>query len=253
MSGPTADLDEKVRLHKEVFQQYLESVKKNTKVISEDVLKKIQSHLKGTTRGDKAVRRKVKKHSFFLMNYGSALDVVCVNKRVKGQSTKKTNTILRVAAVEDIFEILHRFHYIEGKHTGIRNLHSNVSREYDYIPRSVVTAFSSLCPTCSTKTTQTIIPPLKPIISTGFWSRLQIDLIDLRKLPDSDYQYIGHCVDHFTKYHILFAMKTKQAAEVASNLVNKVFAYFGLPIILHSDNGKEFVADIIVKVVEKWP
>ena len=43
MSGPTADLDEKVRLHKEVFQQYLESVKKNTKVISEDVhvLKKI--------------------------------------------------------------------------------------------------------------------------------------------------------------------------------------------------------------------
>ena len=75
------------------FQQYLESVKKNTKVISEDVLKKIQSHLKGTTRGDKAVRRKVKKHSFFLMNYGSAVDVVCVNKRVKGQSTKKTNTI----------------------------------------------------------------------------------------------------------------------------------------------------------------
>ena len=93
MSGPTADLDEKVRLHKEVFQQYLESVKKNTKVISEDVLKKIQSHLKGTTRGDKAVRRKVKKHSFFLMNYGSVVDVVCVNKRVNGQSSKKTNTI----------------------------------------------------------------------------------------------------------------------------------------------------------------
>ena len=48
-------------------------------------------------------------------------------------------------------------------------------------------------------------------------------------------------------------MKTKQAAEVASNLVNKVFAYFGLPTILHSDNGKEFVANIVVKVVEKWP
>ena len=111
-----------------------------------------------------------------------------------------------------MFDILHRFHYIEGKHTGIRNLHSNVSREYDYIPGSCVIAFSSLCPTCSTKTTQTIIPPLKPIISTGFWSRLQIDLIDLRKLPDGEYQYAGHCVDHFTKYHFLIAMKSKQAA-----------------------------------------
>ena len=49
MSGSTTDLDEKVRLHKEVFQQYLESVKKNTKVISEDVLRKIQKHLKGTS------------------------------------------------------------------------------------------------------------------------------------------------------------------------------------------------------------
>ena len=187
------------------------------------------------------------------MNFASSTDVVCVNKRVDGRRKEKTNTILRVAALEGIFDILEQYHYVEGKHTGIRNLHKNVSREFDYISRSVVDAFISLCPTCNLKTTQTIIPPLKPIISSGFWSRLQIDLIDLRKLPDGDFKYIGHTVDHFTKYHILFPLKTKEAAEVAKNLVTKVFSYFGLPTILHSDNGREFVADIIFKVVESWP
>ena len=44
----------------------------------------------------------------------------------------------------------------------------------------------------------------------------------------------------------------KEAAEVGANLICPVFSYFGLPYILHSDQGKEFVNDVIRSVVKSW-
>ena len=41
--------------------------------------------------------------------------------------------------------------------------------------------------------------------------------------------------------------------EVAINLETKVFAYFGPPKILQSDNGREFVNTIVHKLVQDWP
>ena len=82
---------------------------------------------------------------------------------------------------------------------------------------------------------------------------MQIDLIDMQSRPDGDYKYIGHFVDHFTKYHVLFAMKSKSANIVASNLVHKVFSYFGVPKIPHSDNGREFVNRVIENIIKSWP
>jgi len=40
-------------------------------------------------------------------------------------------------------------------------------------------------------------------------------------------QYIGHVVDHFSKFHILLPLKSKSAVEVACNIEEHVFAYFG--------------------------
>ena len=60
-------------------------------------------------------------------------------------------------------------------------------------------------------------------------------------------------IDHFSKYHILFPLERKEAVEVAKGLVDRVFSYFGLPYMLHSDRGKEFVNEIIKVTVEQWP
>ena len=78
-------------------------------------------------------------------------------------------------------------------------------------------------------------------------------MIDIRHRPDGLYNWIGHYMDHWSKTHVLFSLMHKSAEEVAYNLQSKVFAYFGLPKILLSDNGREFVNVIVQKLVEDWP
>ena len=58
--------------------------------------------------------------------------------------------------------------------------------------------------------------------------------------------------DHFTKFCMLRALKSKSATEVALNLID-IFCDKGAPEILQSDNGREFVNSIILELVLMWP
>ena len=80
-----------------------------------------------------------------------------------------------------------------------------------------------------------------------------MDLIDIQSKPDPPFNYICHVVDHFTKFYCLFPLISKSADEVSRGLVEKVFSWFGLPKILHSDNGKEFVNEVIKTTILIWP
>ena len=60
-------------------------------------------------------------------------------------------------------------------------------------------------------------------------------------------------MDRWSKMHVLFPLMEKSTAEVALNLSTKVFANFGPPKILQSDNGREFVNGIVRKLVDEWP
>lgn len=75
----------------------------------------------------------------------------------------------------------------------------------------------------------------------------------MRHRPDGPYHWIGHFMDHWSKVHVLFPLMHKSANEVSLNLSSRLFAYFGLPKILQSDNGREFVNSIVHKLVEDWP
>lgn len=60
---------------------------------------------------------------------------------------------------------------------------------------------------------------VKPIRSSDYLSRNQIDLIDCQAYADGEYKFILNVQDHFTKVVHLRALKTKTAAEVAWNLL----------------------------------
>ncbi len=67
----------------------------------------------------------------------------------------------------------------------------------------------------------------------------------MRHRPDGVYKWIGHYMDHWSKFHFLFPLARKSGAEVGLNLENHVFAVVGVPKILHSDNGREFVKNVV--------
>ncbi|CAF3556660.1 unnamed protein product [Rotaria socialis] len=121
-----------------------------------------------------------------------------------------------------------------------------LNTHYRCIPRFAVEMFLKQCVPCQ------IRKPLKqhvigkPIISLGVMTRLQIDLIDMRTRPDIlkpdiIYNWILNCIDHFSKFSWSYPLKNKSAAEVALKL-RELFFVFGPQRLLHSDNGREFVA-----------
>ena len=69
---------------------------------------------------------------------------------------------------------------------------------------------------------------------------------------DGDFKYIMVYQDHLTKWTVLRPLKTKRADEIAKNLVN-IFCHFGSPLLLHSDNGREFVNEVIHSLLSLWP
>ena len=89
-------------------------------------------------------------------------------------------------------------------------------------------------------------------IRTIVFKRIQIDLIVMRNKPDEDYKWIAHVVDNFSQFHVMWAQREKSAVEVKNGLRQHWFAYFGLPSILQSDNGKEFKNKTVAELIDEW-
>jgi len=93
---------------------------------------------------------------------------------------------------------------------------------------------------------------VKPIISSHFNSRCQVDLIDYQSQPDRKFKFLLVYQDHLTKFVVLKPLTSKWADEVAYNLLD-IFLLFDAPSILHSDNGREFCNKILECVTQLWP
>ncbi len=55
-------------------------------------------------------------------------------------------------------------------------------------------------------------------------------------------------VDHFTKWCEAFATPDQRASTVAPLLVNHIFSCFGPPIVLHSDQGRNFESTLLHEI-----
>lgn len=83
-----------------------------------------------------------------------------------------------------------------------------------------------------------------------------MDLIDMRSRPDhfsrKIFKWILQLKDHFTKFCWAHPLETKEAQEVYS-VVRNIFFNFGPPRILQSDNGREFVNDLMNSLEDDFP
>ncbi|XP_041346796.1 KRAB-A domain-containing protein 2-like [Gigantopelta aegis] len=99
------------------------------------------------------------------------------------------------------------------------------------------------------KTTGVVV---KPIVSNKFYSHGQVDLVNMQSSPQDQLKWIMVYQCHLTKFVILRPLSCKRAAEVAFQLMD-IFLLFGAQAILQSDNGLEFLAQVITELKELWP
>lgn len=71
-----------------------------------------------------------------------------------------------------------------------------------------------------------------------------MSLIDMGNHPDGKFKWILRVKDHFSKFSWAYPLESKEIESVAEKLLNQFYT-FGPSRILQSDNGKEFVAQII--------
>ena len=79
--------------------------------------------------------------------------------------------------------------------------------------------------------------PLGNIPTGHRWDRIAMDILDVCDPTPDGYRYI---LDYFSKWTEEFPIKDKCADTVADVLVDKIISRFGMPLVIHSDQGWEF-------------
>ena len=167
----------------------------------------------------------------------------------ESRPTNRTGSL--IVPAEGVFDAI-EFHHEALKHGKQARTWLNVKERYQNITQKQVQAFIDLCPTCfagrSNTTSKNVKGASKPIISDSFRDRFQVDLVSYNKDPAVDHNnvimlYIITIKDHCTGHIWLRPIRQKEAKLVAREL--KILFYeIGFPLIFHTDNGTEFMAEV---------
>jgi len=150
----------------------------------------------------------------------------------------------------EIDRLIKHFHQNgASKHHGWVRTFQLITANHAGVSEHVVREYCNKCVVCLSFTNVQKKPRLKPILSVGVMDRMQVDLKEFTFYQEwnDGYSYMLTVIDHFSSYPWAFPLFTKTAKEVSYHLVN-LFFMFGPPRILHSDNGGEFVNELIQSI-----
>lgn len=180
-------------------------------------------------------------------------DVIIINdkERLIKSITHNNDSVQYYDKNEELFDILYSTHIAIG-HGGRDRMMAEIKLKYCNITKETIMGFLSFCTDCHKKSSNPRRGLVsKPILHSAYNSRAQIDLIDMQSQSINNYRFIMNYQEHLTKFVTLKPLKTKRAEEIAYNLID-IYTTFGAPAILHSDNGREFVNNIINELHTMW-
>lgn len=179
-----------------------------------------------------------------------------VKRLVRIESGKEVSERRIVVPITNIFDVIHESHRSIG-HLGEERTYTDASKKCYNVTQALVKTFIGSCFHCHQK--QPSIKPLKgakkPIVSSEFRDRFQVDLIDMRKkMKKNIYGVIQRWImtlkDHATGLTYVTSIPRKKAKYVAHEL-DHIFGLIGYPSIFHTDNGKEFIAVMILQLLKE--
>ena len=173
------------------------------------------------------------------------------------EAVANSEKYLEVVSKDKLFDLFVTVHTEGGKHLGRDRLSTVLKQNYCGFSKEVIQVFLNSCSECQLQRCKKQLKSTvtKPIRTSEFASRGQVDLIDLQNTSEVNrpYNFLMVYQDHLTKFVVLRALQKKSADEVVKNLLD-IFSLFGPPHILQSDNGREFKnINLATMIREKWP
>jgi transposase InsO family protein len=157
--------------------------------------------------------------------------------------------------MRQMFDVLYLGHERVG-HMKVISTYKNVQKIIWNVTQAQSKLFCSLCPNCILQSPRIkkLRGAAKPIRSSKFRDRFQVDLVDMsanrrKNIYGIVMRYILVIKDHFSGFMIADCIPRKRAQYVA-HILNQYFSVIGFPLIFHTDNGKEFTAKSILEFLK---
>lgn len=148
-----------------------------------------------------------------------------------------------LVAKEDVNEALKKVYFdTKTGFTGTRRLYDAAIQQYAGITRADVGRFLTANSAHQQHRAKKTGVTIKPIVAARAFSRWQVDLVDMsdKSRHNSGYHWILTCVDLFTKFAWVRAMKNKTAETTAAHMKSILEEAKHTPSVIQSDNGGEF-------------
>ncbi len=144
----------------------------------------------------------------------------------------------------DVFNHINRI-YAVGGHNGYKETFQQVKKKVFGISRAEIQWLREHCQVCMLNRQNTTHALLQPIVIRKILARVQAYLIDMRTKFNGEYVWILHLKDHFSKFSMLYTLKSKKTSEITF-YINLFVQHWGTPVILQCDNRREFKGALLL-------
>ncbi|XP_041378301.1 uncharacterized protein LOC121390535 [Gigantopelta aegis] len=227
-------------------------------VIGPDRHNKIVDVLLGYKLPSPSFKFWLKKNDFQLIDIPSMNETNILVAPGKQTSHSETRYV-RVLRLEDIYPAVLDIHVNEQNHAGCKKCFDAASKLYYRLPRSYIEEFVRTCATCAQRkskkqdvcaTYQNMLTE-KPV-RKGVLEKIKVNTININCVSSAGFTHIGMVEDQHSKFIVLFPLKSNTPADVARALNNCYLGIFGPPLSFVSDNGHEFMDQVLHELLHLW-
>lgn len=151
----------------------------------------------------------------------------------------------RSAVIAECHDATSAAHFAERK-----TAHSVRQRFWWPTLREDVCLYCRLCATCQLCTKRPVPghAPMHTYHAGTLWEVLGMDFIGPMAPTSRRNRYILTMVDHFSRLTVLVPTKVQTAEATAAAVVNHWLTYYGMPRIIHTDRGTNFVSVVMASL-----
>ena len=160
--------------------------------------------------------------------------------RTSGKDATETRVVLPLRLVTMVLDELHSQKF--GGHLGVdKTLGRIKARFYWPFMAEDVRDWCAACPMCAGKKVgKDKKQRMGTVQSRDRLDRVAMDILDITTTSSAGNRYILVVSDYFTKWTEAFALPNHQAETVAEKFVAEFVCRWGMPISIHTDQGREF-------------